>query len=147
MIFTLPLLASGRALRATLDEGIRSRDPWIQAILLVESIKLVPRPLDEGLRPKKKWQIEAIKVRGLSSFCLAYFSYSKNLNHIAKDANIFHIKWSCSSRPNLLLSNFKLFRTHLPSPQLTYYCRQSLVFDMNKYGRPNHFLTWRDFDI
>jgi hypothetical protein len=38
--------------RATLDEGPRSRDQWIQAILLVESCKLVPRPLDKGPRPK-----------------------------------------------------------------------------------------------
>jgi hypothetical protein len=38
--------------RATLDDGPRSMDQWIQAILLV------PRPLDKG--PKtKKWQIEA----------------------------------------------------------------------------------------
>jgi len=41
-----------RALRATLDAGPRSRDQWIQAILLVKSFKLVPRPLDEGPRPK-----------------------------------------------------------------------------------------------
>jgi hypothetical protein len=40
-------------LGATLDEGPKSRDQWIQAILLVESFKLVPRPLDEGSRPKK----------------------------------------------------------------------------------------------
>jgi hypothetical protein len=40
-------------LRWLLDEGPRSRDPWIQAILLVESFKLVPpRPLDKGPRPK-----------------------------------------------------------------------------------------------
>ncbi len=39
-------------LRATLDEGPRSRDQLIQAILLVKSFKLVPRPLDEGPRPK-----------------------------------------------------------------------------------------------
>jgi hypothetical protein len=39
-------------LRATLDEGPRSRDQWIQAILLVESFKLVPRPWDKGSRPK-----------------------------------------------------------------------------------------------
>ncbi len=39
-------------LRVTLDEGPRSRDQWIQAVLLVESFKLVPRPLDEGPRPK-----------------------------------------------------------------------------------------------
>jgi hypothetical protein len=39
-------------LRATLDEGPRSRNQWIQAILLV------PRPLDEGPRPKT-WKIEA----------------------------------------------------------------------------------------
>jgi hypothetical protein len=38
--------------RAILDQGPRSRDQWIQAILLVESFKLVPRPLDEGPRPK-----------------------------------------------------------------------------------------------
>jgi hypothetical protein len=41
-----------RALRATLDAGPRSRDQWIQAILLVKSFKLVRRPLDEGPRPK-----------------------------------------------------------------------------------------------
>jgi hypothetical protein len=45
-------------LRVTLDEGPRSRDQWIQTILLVESFKLVPRPLDKGPWPKK-WQIEA----------------------------------------------------------------------------------------
>ncbi len=39
-------------LRATLDEGPRSRHQWIQAILLVKSFKLVPRPLDEGTWPK-----------------------------------------------------------------------------------------------
>ncbi len=33
-------------LRATLDEGPRSSDQWIQAILLVESFKFVRRPLD-----------------------------------------------------------------------------------------------------
>jgi hypothetical protein len=37
---------------AILDQGRRSRDQWIQAILLVESFKLVPRTLDEGPRPK-----------------------------------------------------------------------------------------------
>jgi hypothetical protein len=36
----------------TLDEGLMSRHQWIQAILLVESFKLVPMPLDEGPRPK-----------------------------------------------------------------------------------------------
>jgi hypothetical protein len=39
-------------LRGTLDEGPMSRDQWIQTILLVESFKLVPRPLDEGPIPK-----------------------------------------------------------------------------------------------
>jgi len=39
-------------LRATLDEDRRSRDQWIQAILMVESFKLVPRPLDKGPRLK-----------------------------------------------------------------------------------------------
>jgi hypothetical protein len=39
-------------LSVTLDKGPRSRDQWVQAILLVESFKLVPRPLDEGPRPK-----------------------------------------------------------------------------------------------
>jgi hypothetical protein len=43
---------------ATLDEGPRSRDEWIEAIWLVESFKSVPRTLDKG--PKTKmWQIEA----------------------------------------------------------------------------------------
>ncbi len=36
----------------TFDNGPKSKDQWIQAILLVKSFKLVPRPLDEGLRPK-----------------------------------------------------------------------------------------------
>jgi hypothetical protein len=43
----------GATIRATLDEGPRSSNQWIQAILLVESFKLVPRPLNEGPRPKK----------------------------------------------------------------------------------------------
>jgi len=33
-------------------KGLRSRDQWIQAILLVKSFKLAPRPFDEGPRPK-----------------------------------------------------------------------------------------------
>jgi hypothetical protein len=37
--------------RATLDKVPRSRDKWLQAILLVKGIKLVPRPLDKGPRP------------------------------------------------------------------------------------------------
>jgi hypothetical protein len=40
------------SLRATLDKGPRSEDQWIQAILVVESFKLVPRPLHEGPRAK-----------------------------------------------------------------------------------------------
>jgi hypothetical protein len=40
------------ALRATLDKGPSSWDQWIQAILLVESFKLIPRPLDESPRQK-----------------------------------------------------------------------------------------------
>jgi hypothetical protein len=42
----------GGKLRVTLDEGPRPRDQWIQAILLVESLKLVPSPSDKGPRPK-----------------------------------------------------------------------------------------------
>jgi hypothetical protein len=65
IIFTLLLLASGRALKATLDEGPRSRDQWIhQAILLIESIKLVPRPFRWGSKTKK-WQMEAKPTRHL----------------------------------------------------------------------------------
>jgi len=61
----LLLICWANIIRTTLDEGprsrdqwiqaillVRSRDQWIQAILLVESFKLVPRPLDEGPRPK-----------------------------------------------------------------------------------------------
>jgi hypothetical protein len=40
------------SIRATLDKVPRSREHWIQAILLVESFKLVARLLDEGPRPK-----------------------------------------------------------------------------------------------
>jgi hypothetical protein len=39
-------------IRVTLDKGPRSRDQWIQAILLVKSFKLVPKPLDKGSKPK-----------------------------------------------------------------------------------------------
>jgi len=39
-------------LKETLDKDPRSSDQWIQAILLIESFKLIPRPLDEGPRPK-----------------------------------------------------------------------------------------------
>jgi hypothetical protein len=37
-------------IQVTLDKG--PRDQWIQAILLIKSFKLVPRPLDKGPRPK-----------------------------------------------------------------------------------------------
>jgi hypothetical protein len=39
-------------IRVTLDEDPRSRDQWIQAILLVKSFKLFPKPLDEGPNQK-----------------------------------------------------------------------------------------------
>jgi hypothetical protein len=39
-------------LRVTLDKDPRSRDQWIQAILMVQCFKWVPRHLDEGPRPK-----------------------------------------------------------------------------------------------
>jgi len=39
-------------LKVSLDEGPRYMDHSIQTILLVESFKLVPTPLDEGPRPK-----------------------------------------------------------------------------------------------
>jgi hypothetical protein len=45
-------------LRATLDEDPRSRIQGNRAILLEESHKLDPWPLDEGPRPKR-WQIQA----------------------------------------------------------------------------------------
>ncbi len=54
----LHLLEWGLLGRATLDEGPRSRDQWIQAILLVESFKLVPKAFRRGSKTKK-WQIEA----------------------------------------------------------------------------------------
>jgi hypothetical protein len=40
-------------------QGPGTRDQWIQAILLVKSFKLVPRPLDKQGSKTKKWQIEA----------------------------------------------------------------------------------------
>ncbi len=54
----LELLRIAYILRATSDKGPRSRDQWIQAKLLVETFKLIPRPLDEDPK-QKKWQIEA----------------------------------------------------------------------------------------
>jgi len=39
-------------MRATLDEGLRSRVQWNRTILIAESHKLDPGPLDEGPRPK-----------------------------------------------------------------------------------------------
>jgi len=41
-----------KRLRTSLDEGPRSRDRWIQAILFIQSFKFVLRPLDEGPRSK-----------------------------------------------------------------------------------------------
>jgi hypothetical protein len=46
------MIRISQVLRATLDEGPRFRDQRIQAILLVKSFKLVPRPLDKGPKPK-----------------------------------------------------------------------------------------------
>jgi hypothetical protein len=60
----------GLYLRATLDKGPRSKDQWIQAILLVESFKLVPRPLNEGPRPKSgklKLNLHGTKGKSIGS--------------------------------------------------------------------------------
>ncbi len=47
-----PYLTRRTHLRPTLHEGSRSRDQWIQAILLVESFKLSQGLYTEGSRPK-----------------------------------------------------------------------------------------------
>jgi hypothetical protein len=48
----LELLRIPYILRVTLDKGPRSRDQWVQAILLVKAFKLIPRPLHEDPKPK-----------------------------------------------------------------------------------------------
>jgi hypothetical protein len=54
MIFTLPLLASGKSLRVTLDEGPRSREdkqmpiPMIFTLPLLASGKALRVTLEEG---------------------------------------------------------------------------------------------------
>jgi hypothetical protein len=42
------------------------------------------------------------KARRPSSLCLNYFSLTKNLNHITKDASIFHLELGSSCKPNYL---------------------------------------------
>jgi len=51
-IEALLLVESFKLIPRSLDMGPRSRDQWIQALLLVKSFKLVPRSLDKGPRPK-----------------------------------------------------------------------------------------------
>jgi hypothetical protein len=46
------LFLVGYLLRATLNEGPRSRDQGIQAILLVDSFKLVPKAFRQGSKTK-----------------------------------------------------------------------------------------------
>jgi len=43
--------------------------------------------------------LELEMAKGLSSFCFGYFFSSKNFNHIAKIASIFHLKSSSSCKP------------------------------------------------
>ncbi len=52
------ILHKKKRLRATLDKSPRSRDQWIQAILLVQSFKIGPKAFRWGSKTKK-WQIEA----------------------------------------------------------------------------------------
>ncbi len=74
-------------LRATLDEGPRSWDQWIRAILLVESFKLVLRPFDiEGPKPKSgklgeakptcRWSPLWLYITNLVSFIVLTISIS-----------------------------------------------------------------------
>ncbi len=51
--------------KATLDKGPRSRVQWNQVFLLVKSIKLVPRHLDEGPGPRQiKFSLYGISLEG-----------------------------------------------------------------------------------
>ncbi len=52
-------------LRATLDEGPRSRDQWIQAILLVETFKLVPKAFRQGSKTQKSGNLR-LNLHGTS---------------------------------------------------------------------------------
>jgi hypothetical protein len=61
--------------------------------------------------------------------CIGYFRSSKNFNHIAKDANFFHLKLGCSPRLNYL-------STPTPSARTSHHHRQPIVGDQ--------FLTWRN---
>jgi hypothetical protein len=46
-----------KIIRATIEKGPRSRDQWIQAILLVKSFKIGPKAFRQGSKPKQ-WEID-----------------------------------------------------------------------------------------
>jgi hypothetical protein len=74
--------------------------------------------------------VELQRTRRLSSFCLGYFSLSKNFNSITKDASIFHLKSGDSDRCSYFSTSTP--SKHIPpSPRLTSYTQ--LVVEIKKF--------------
>jgi hypothetical protein len=72
--------------------------------------------------------LELEKAKEPSSFCLSYFSLTENLNHIAKDVNIFHLKSGGSDKPSY-------FATFTHSKHTSHHHNQPIA--------SNLFLTWK----
>jgi hypothetical protein len=76
--------------------------------------------------------LELERVLKPSFFCFGYFSFSKNFNYIARNANIFHLKSSGSGRPSYFLTSTPLRHT---------------AHHHNRSTIGGRLLTWNFFDI
>jgi hypothetical protein len=73
------------------------------------------------------WSLKGPK--GAAPFYFGYFFSTKILNHITKDAKIFHIKSNDSRKP-------RYFLTSIPSKHTSHHHSQPIASDW--------FLTWRN---
>jgi len=81
---------------------------WFLLLLTIEIFSCLHKHVDVFLYDCVKCHLKFEKVKGLSFFFFDHFFLSKCLDHIIKDASIFHLKLSDS----YMCDNFLIF-THL----------------------------------
>jgi hypothetical protein len=110
--------APSALLRVTLVEGPRSKVQWNRAILLDESHKLDPWPLDEGPRPKRdklRLNLHGTILEGKS---IGSNPQQQQKKKVQKESSWFEApscKLGSNSRVQFALNEFKLVLRNLDS--------------------------------
>ncbi len=90
---------------------------------------------------------EVWNVIKFSSFCLDYYFWMKNFNHIAKAISIFHFKLGNGRKLNYFLTSTPLKHIFHLHNQLITSARFLIWKNMANQTSSDRFLTWIHFDI